>query len=288
MSKLRLFALVAGVFTCLKRPRTVKNVTAVVASGIALHVTFTVGQAVFFVLQAAFSCVRAEVENEASFYEEVTAAVTKKLDGVPGPIPRPRELVPVEGFPGVFVYPSQSPLSAPLWFRLKPGSTIEHDWEWSPEPPEVAQASDWIDVRTTTVPRGRFAGERPAVYLQVFIHKLHLLRCVGSWSVHEGPPPEVHAPPPLELPPHESLCDVDIPEPFLCPISHGLMVDPVVAPSGVTYDRECIQQWLNHRQHEPVSKQYLRARWLVPNLALREMIQQWVRQLPGSARGAAA
>ena len=38
---------------------------------------------------------------------------------------------------------------------------------------------------------------------------------------------------------HEEMEDA-----FTCPISQELMVDPVVAPDGHTYEREALMRWL--------------------------------------------
>ena len=37
-----------------------------------------------------------------------------------------------------------------------------------------------------------------------------------------------------------------VPRDLLCPISHALMMDPVVAEDGFTYERQAIEQWFAH------------------------------------------
>lgn len=72
--------------------------------------------------------------------------------------------------------------------------------------------------------------------------------------------------------------DVEIPEYFICPISLHIMKDPVTAVTGITYDRESIEQWLLKRHNAtcPVSKQPLpRDSELTPNNTLRRLIRAW-------------
>jgi hypothetical protein len=63
---------------------------------------------------------------------------------------------------------------------------------------------------------------------------------------------------------------------FQCPISLDLMRDPVTAPTGITYDRESIEAWLDTgRATCPVTHAPLRHDDLVPNHATRRLIQAW-------------
>jgi hypothetical protein len=67
-----------------------------------------------------------------------------------------------------------------------------------------------------------------------------------------------------------------IPSNFLCPISLEMMKDPVTALTGITYDRDSVEGWLQ-RGHStcPVTARPLRAEDLIPNHATRRMIQDW-------------
>ncbi|PIA54319.1 hypothetical protein AQUCO_00900694v1 [Aquilegia coerulea] len=72
--------------------------------------------------------------------------------------------------------------------------------------------------------------------------------------------------------------DVDIPQYFICPISLQIMKDPVTIVTGITYDRESIEQWLSADQNTscPVTKQPLPKDFdLTPNHTLRRLIQAW-------------
>ncbi|XP_011047794.1 PREDICTED: U-box domain-containing protein 21-like [Populus euphratica] len=67
-----------------------------------------------------------------------------------------------------------------------------------------------------------------------------------------------------------------IPNQFLCPISLDLMKDPVTLSSGITYDRESIEAWLEGGSFTcPATNQVLRSLDQIPNHSLRRMIQDW-------------
>ncbi|KAL6867521.1 hypothetical protein ACP4OV_015545 [Aristida adscensionis] len=71
--------------------------------------------------------------------------------------------------------------------------------------------------------------------------------------------------------------ELAIPAHFRCPISLDLMRDPVTAPTGITYDRESIEAWLETGRAAvcPVTHAPLRQEDLVPNHAIRRVIQDW-------------
>lgn len=67
-----------------------------------------------------------------------------------------------------------------------------------------------------------------------------------------------------------------VPPHFQCPVSMELMVDPVMVATGHTYDRHCIQRWLEQGHKTcPVTGARLRHNELIPNFALRSAIQEW-------------
>ncbi|KAI9086388.1 hypothetical protein K1719_031472 [Acacia pycnantha] len=66
------------------------------------------------------------------------------------------------------------------------------------------------------------------------------------------------------------------PEDFRCPISLELMVDPVTASTGHTYDRNSIQQWLKSGNKTcPKTGAKLKNTDVIPNTTLRKLIQQF-------------
>ncbi|CAF0945129.1 unnamed protein product [Brachionus calyciflorus] len=71
----------------------------------------------------------------------------------------------------------------------------------------------------------------------------------------------------------------EIPD-YLCgKISFELMHDPVITPSGITYDRSDIEQHLQRvGRFDPVTRQELNTDQLIPNLAMKEVIENFVRE----------
>lgn len=65
---------------------------------------------------------------------------------------------------------------------------------------------------------------------------------------------------------------------YLCgKISFELLRDPVITPSGITYDRRDILEHLHRVGHfDPVTRTPLQAEQLVPNLAMKEVIDHFL------------
>ena len=69
--------------------------------------------------------------------------------------------------------------------------------------------------------------------------------------------------------------DENLMESYCCPISGEIMEDPVITPSGITYDKKCIEQWLQKKAIDPLSKKPLKKEELIPNRALKESIIEY-------------
>ena len=70
--------------------------------------------------------------------------------------------------------------------------------------------------------------------------------------------------------------EIVIPTHFRCPVSLELMKDPVTLSSGITYDRESIEKWIEAgNQTCPVTNQVLTSFDMIPNHSIRRMIQDW-------------
>ncbi|CAD5117929.1 DgyrCDS6674 [Dimorphilus gyrociliatus] len=69
---------------------------------------------------------------------------------------------------------------------------------------------------------------------------------------------------------------------YLCgKISFEVMRDPVITPSGVTYDRKDIEEHLQRVGHfDPVTRTDLTQEQLIPNLALKEVIDGFLEENP--------
>ncbi|CAG2162769.1 unnamed protein product [Oppiella nova] len=67
---------------------------------------------------------------------------------------------------------------------------------------------------------------------------------------------------------------------YLCgKISFEIMRDPVVTPSGITYDRKDIEEHLQRVGHfDPVTRTPLTADQLIPNLAMKEVIDTFLME----------
>lgn len=74
----------------------------------------------------------------------------------------------------------------------------------------------------------------------------------------------------------DSSPELSIPSHFLCPISLELMKDPVILPTGITFDRSSIETWIEAGNFTcPITKKPLFATDLIPNHAIRRLIQDW-------------
>ncbi|KAL5760822.1 hypothetical protein ACOSP7_019309 [Xanthoceras sorbifolium] len=70
--------------------------------------------------------------------------------------------------------------------------------------------------------------------------------------------------------------ELTIPNHFRCPISLDLMKDPVTLSTGITYDRESIERWIETGNSTcPITNQVLRSLEPIPNHTIRKMIQGW-------------
>lgn len=72
---------------------------------------------------------------------------------------------------------------------------------------------------------------------------------------------------------HDQLA---IPINFRCPISLDLMKDPVTLSTGITYDRENIEKWIESGNNTcPITNRRITNQEPIPNHAFRKMIQGW-------------
>lgn len=72
---------------------------------------------------------------------------------------------------------------------------------------------------------------------------------------------------------------VDDSSTFMCPITSDLMHDPVICPEGHSFERKVIEEWLDHKKTNPVTRQYLTKDMLTPNRALRDSIDLYRHRL---------
>jgi len=60
---------------------------------------------------------------------------------------------------------------------------------------------------------------------------------------------------------------------YLCPIGFEQMIDPVICSDGHTYERSNIEKWLKTHNTSPMTNAVLLTTTLIPNIALRKLIQ---------------
>lgn len=66
-----------------------------------------------------------------------------------------------------------------------------------------------------------------------------------------------------------------VPDYLTCPLTKQLFVDPVNTPSGNTYERAAIMEYIREHGKDPLSKQKLKASHLSPNNATKMLVQQY-------------
>ena len=69
-----------------------------------------------------------------------------------------------------------------------------------------------------------------------------------------------------------------VPEHFHCPISFGVMEDPVITRVGNTYDRHAIVRWNEGREipEDPLTREPLNGIPLIPNRVIRDAIEHFM------------
>ena len=77
------------------------------------------------------------------------------------------------------------------------------------------------------------------------------------------------------------------PDDFVCPITQELMIDPVIATDGHTYERHAIERWLAKNSTSPKSGLELDSCAVVPNHMARCQIREWQEEASSRARPSA-
>jgi hypothetical protein len=62
-------------------------------------------------------------------------------------------------------------------------------------------------------------------------------------------------------------------ESFICPITNEIMVDPVITPKGISFERQAIVDWLQKKKVCPITKAPLQEKDLITNYALKSSIE---------------
>ena len=63
---------------------------------------------------------------------------------------------------------------------------------------------------------------------------------------------------------------------LICPITHELFRDPVVARDGQTYEREAIEHWLREHNTSPVTNEAMLSKDLADNVVARKILDDFL------------
>ena len=79
-----------------------------------------------------------------------------------------------------------------------------------------------------------------------------------------------------------AIATAEPPDEFVCPITHDVMEDPVVAADGHTYERAAIERWVAKKLMSPKTGGVLGSATIFPNHSIRSQIREWQeKQSPG-------
>jgi len=84
----------------------------------------------------------------------------------------------------------------------------------------------------------------------------------------------------------QSAATVEPPSIFICPITQEVMMDPVFASDGFTYEREAIEGWIANHNTSPMTNLPLPHPHLTANLALRSSVKEWADEHPAYMQAA--
>ena len=76
------------------------------------------------------------------------------------------------------------------------------------------------------------------------------------------------------------MSTTQVPQYFICPITHNIMSEPYVDNEGNSYEEVAIKQWLMNNNTSPITRSPLRVSDLKLNRSLREAIQAFLN--PGN------
>lgn len=77
------------------------------------------------------------------------------------------------------------------------------------------------------------------------------------------------------------LKDLSIPSFMICQLSLEVMKDPVITPSGITYDREMIEMHLSKNgEFDPVTREACPIKAIYPNTLLKQIIEEFIKKNP--------
>lgn len=69
------------------------------------------------------------------------------------------------------------------------------------------------------------------------------------------------------------------PEELVCPLTHELMVDPVMTDDGQTYERAPLERWLASHDTDPLTGMHLKDKTLRPNVLVRGLCRKYAERV---------
>jgi hypothetical protein len=67
----------------------------------------------------------------------------------------------------------------------------------------------------------------------------------------------------------------EVPEEFICPITHCIMKHPMMTQSGISFEKRAILRWLDSNESCPITRTPLPQSGLVSNRNLQFKIMRW-------------
>ena len=67
-------------------------------------------------------------------------------------------------------------------------------------------------------------------------------------------------------------------ESYICPLSHKIMVEPVITPYGITFERSYIESYIEKEKKCPLTNRSLSKDDLIANYALKGSIEEYKKR----------
>mmetsp|Transcript_26578 Transcript_26578/g.47292 ORF Transcript_26578/g.47292 Transcript_26578/m.47292 type:complete len:335 (-) Transcript_26578:74-1078(-) len=185
---------------------------------------------------------------------------------------------------GTILYKSSSGTIIQFRRSYGKGAAIPGLWEWSMDGVKWIPTSDLKELGRMSACTCLHAECSPNKADRIFILRLEVERHIRHAVNHQNSrPPDGYAavtwPPPLD-PSSSDRSMLHVPQEYLCPITFSLLTEPVITPSGITYNRPALMQWIASHHTDPATGNVLDPSWLVPNLVMRDIIQKWLVEQP--------
>eukprot|EP00301_Raphidiophrys_heterophryoidea_P021288 c5766_g1_i1.p1 GENE.c5766_g1_i1~~c5766_g1_i1.p1 ORF type:complete len:229 (-),score=53.43 c5766_g1_i1:177-818(-) len=206
----------------------------------------------------------------------------------PPPLPNYEVFIPAQVRPGMMfevLLPDQSRVKVVCPANYGPGDRFEMRPFRVTIPPGLFQGSVFTALVQNipipvSVPSGRKPGDTLTIYGPVFDDSR---KSQNSKVIDQGKMEEYMKKHQSDFPQNilQKAMDIDsdaVPNDFKCPISHEIMLNPVVAMDGHTYESTEIEKWFNSHDTSPKTNEKIPAKFLVPNHTMRAQIIEFVEK----------